>query len=134
MEPASASRSPAIADGRVEALIHELPAFGAKDAVCLTGVNWDQYRRVREAEEALGRRLQISYASGRIELLPNLFRGETRRSMLRWFVWLLAEQFELEMDALGSTTLADQIADYGFDPHESFCIHGPGRIATTCSF
>jgi Putative restriction endonuclease len=111
----------AVADRLVEALIRELPCFGPENAVCLTGVTWDQYRRLRDAQEEFGRRLQISYCSGRLEILPNRFRSECRKVMLRCFVWRLAEVFEHKMYSLGSTTLDDPDADYGFDSHESFC-------------
>jgi Uma2 family endonuclease len=114
----------AVADRFVQALIRELPCFGPADAVCLMGVNWDQYRRLRVAQEAFGRRLQISYCSGRLEILPNRFRSECRKALLRCFVWWLAEVFEHKMYALGSTTLEDPDADYGFDPHEAFCFSG----------
>jgi hypothetical protein len=116
----------AVSDRLVETVIRELPFFGPDDAVSLRSVNWDQYRLVAEAQERLGRRLQISYAAGRLEVLPNAFRTEVRRCALRSFVWLSAETFEREMYFLGSTTLADRDRDYGFDPQESFRLCSPG--------
>ena len=119
------------ADHCVQALIRALPSFGPKDAICFTGVTWDQYWRLREAQEEFGRRLQISYSSGRLEVLPNRFGSECRKVMLRCFVTRLAEVFEREMYSLGSTTLEDRDADYGFDPHESFCFGSANLGAET---
>ncbi|MBO0700441.1 MAG: Uma2 family endonuclease [Zavarzinella sp.] len=116
-----------MADRLIETIIGELPFFGPEDAVCLGGVNWDQYRRAVKAQEELGRRLQISYASGRLEVLPNAFRTEVRRCLLRSFVCLSAEIFGQEMYVLGSTTLAGRDRDYGFDPQESFCFRNLSR-------
>lgn len=127
MEEVKPPRRPSVADRLVDAVTRELPFFGSGDAVCLGGVSWDQYRCVVQAQEEIGRRLQISYASGRLEVLPNAFRTEVRRCALRSFVWQSAERFGQEMYILGSTPLADRDRDYGFHPQESFRFCSPGR-------
>lgn len=123
------SRGSPVTERLLGAIIRELPYIGPDEAVCLVGVRFDQYRRLVEAQERIGRRLQISYASGRLEVLPNGFRSEVRKSVLRSFVWLAAEAFGQEMYALGSTTLADEGGDYGFDPQECFSFRAPTPVA-----
>ena len=128
MEATTLARTRTAADRILEAIIGALPQFGPTDAIYLEKVTWDQYQQILEEQERLGRRLQISYAAGRLEVLPNLFPAETRKCILRLFVCLLAESFEGELYSLGSSTLADKEKDFGFDPHESFLIQSADRV------
>ena len=123
------SSATTVTDRLLGAIIRELPFFGPDQAICLGKVSFDQYRLLAEAQEKLGRRLQISYGSGRVEVLPNTLRSEVRKSVLRSFVWQAAEALGQEIYALGSTTLADRKGDYGFDPHESFSFRPPKQAA-----
>lgn len=123
------SRATTVTERLLGAIIRELPFIGPDEGVCLGGVSFAQYRRLADAQERLGRRLQISYGAGRLEVLPNAFRTEVRKSVLRSIVWLAAEALGRAMNALGSTTVASEAGDYGFDPQESFALCPPGRVA-----
>jgi len=128
VEATKPARTRTAADRILESIIGALPQFGPTDAIYLEKVTWDQYQQLLEAQESLGRRLQVSYAAGRLEVLPNLFQSETRKCILRLFVCLLAQSFRDELFSLGSSTLADKEKGFGFDPHESFFIQCAGRV------
>ena len=72
------------------------------DLIHLSGISWQTYERL--PTELSDRRLRLTYNRGSLEIMSPSPEHEFGKEMLGRFVETLAEEFEIEIYPLGSTT------------------------------
>lgn len=97
-----------------QALIH------AEEIVHLSGISWQTYESLLN-ELSKNRRLRLTYYRGNLEIMVPSPEHERYKRIVGRFVETLAEELELDIDPLGSTTFKrPELA--GGEPDECFYI------------
>ena len=88
--------------------------------IVLYDVSWEAYERILEA---IGeRRFRHSYDHGVFEIMSPSKRHERAKSFLARLIGSVALEWEIEIDAIGSTTLRKEPHLQGLEPDECFYI------------
>ncbi len=95
----------------------------ATESISLSGISWRTYEAL--LSELSDRRLRLTYNCGRLEIMAPSPEHELGKEVLGRFVETLAEETELELYPLGSTTLKRPELS-GAEPDKCFYIR---RIA-----
>jgi len=88
--------------------------------IILEGVSWATYQKL--AEEIGDRRLLKSYNRGVLELVSPGLRHERYRIGLDRIVRVVAEEFDVPLKCLGSTTWNDPAAERALEPDEGYLL------------
>ena len=95
------------------------------DLIHLSGISWQTYERL--LTELSDRRLRLTYNRGSLEIMSPSPEHEFGKEMLGRFVETLAEEFEIEIYPLGSTTFKRPELS-GAEPDKCFYIRNISAI------
>ena len=113
----------------IEVLADLMLALRADRVVTFSGVTWDDYERLLELRAAADRRgPRIWYDRGSIELMSTGNIHETWKSILRALLERYAEEAGSRFVCCGSTTVARQELDRGFEPDECYYVQSVDRV------
>ena len=90
-------------------------------------VPWVEYEQLLEALGA-GYRVRISYDHGRLEMMMPLPIHEWSKDFIGYFVRALADELELDMNSLSSTTFKYQGWLQGLEPDTCFYLQNAARV------
>jgi Uma2 family endonuclease len=99
------------------------PAHSSEPAQCvlLHGISWETYERLlAEHEESSG--THFTYDRGRLEIMVLSARHEAAKHVLALLVEVLAEELNIDVYGLGSTTFRRADLERGFEPDACFYI------------
>ncbi|HLO87301.1 MAG TPA: Uma2 family endonuclease [Nostocaceae cyanobacterium] len=88
------------------------------EIVHLSGISWQTYERLLD-ELSVSRRLRLTYNRGNLEIMAPSPEHEIYKKVLGRFVETLAEELELKIEPLGSTTFKRTELS-GAEPDECF--------------
>lgn len=99
-----------------------VPDHAVEDAghLCIHGVTWDAFELALQALD--GQRLRVTYDRGSLELMVLSYLHEQGKSRLRKMVDVLAEELDVEIESLGSTTCRRRESERGIEPDECWYI------------
>lgn len=86
--------------------------------VKLSGITWETYQRLKT--ELDNRNVRLTYNHGVLEIMSPSPEHEYFKKVMGRFVETLAEEFELALHPLGSTTLDREDLVSGSEPDECF--------------
>ena len=95
------------------------------DLIHLSGISWQTYERL--LTELSDRRLRLTYKRGLLEIMSPSPEHEFGKEMLGRFVETLAEEFEIEIYPLGSTTFKRPELS-GAEPDKCFYIRNISAV------
>jgi Uma2 family endonuclease len=95
------------------------------DLIQLTGISWQTYEHL--LNDLSDRRLRLTYNRGSLEIMSPSPEHEFGKEILGRFVETLAEEFEIEIYPLGSTTFKRPELS-GAEPDKCFYIRNIGEI------
>jgi len=95
------------------------------DLIHLSGISWQTYERL--LTELSDRRLRLTYNRGSLEIVSPSPEHEFGKEMLGRFVETLAEEFEIEIYPLGSTTFKRPELS-GAEPDKCFYIRNISAV------
>src|SRR5712692_1015770 len=96
-------------------------AAPAQQKVILKGVSWETYQRLlAEHQESSG--THFIYDEGNLEIMVLSARHEQPNRILALLVELLAEEFGIDVCAVGSMTVQREDLRKGFEPDSAFYI------------
>lgn len=107
------------------------------DRVVLHNISWHTYEQLL-TEMGDSRTIRLCYDQGLLEIMTPLLDHENPKRILEKFVDALAEELNLEIFSVGSTTLKRPDLAKGVEPDSSFYIQneplvkGKSRIDLTC--
>lgn len=105
-------------------IIERLPA-GA--SLHLPNIDWDEYEHLLSQMEMFpGHRL--SYDRGRLDIMSPKRDHEAYKFFIGSIVELLAEEKQIDIEPLGTTTLRRKRLEVGAEPDESFYIQNAARV------
>ena len=85
----------------------------------LSDVSWETYEcLLNDYLERPG--IRFTYDDGRLEILERFFRHEESNRTLELLIWVLAEEIELDIEPVGSTTFKREDLRKGFEPDSCF--------------
>jgi Uma2 family endonuclease len=91
------------------------------------GASWALYDRL--LAEAGDRPLRITYDHGILEIMAPLAEHEFPKGAIRRLVEAMADEFDIAMTNLGSTTFRREDAEAGLEPDECFYLQNAPRVA-----
>jgi len=92
----------------------------------LTRVSWDFYEQL--LDEIGPRQLRVTFDNGNIEMMAPLQIHEVWKSSIRRLVERMAEELDIDILNLGSTTLKRKDLKKGLEPDECFYIRNFERV------
>lgn len=95
------------------------------EIIHLSGISWQTYETL--LEELCDRRLRLTYNRGNLEIMAPSPEHELSKTVMGRFVETLAEETNLPIYPLGSTTLKRPELS-GAEPDECFYIHQIGAV------
>ena len=106
---------------------HEVPVSRAAQCVILHGISWETYERLlAEHQDSSG--THFTYDQGRLEIMVLSARHERPNRALALLVEMFAEEKNIEVENLGSTTFKREDVDRGFEPDSCFYVQNAERI------
>lgn len=95
--------------------------------VILYGISWETYERLLEdlADRSLP---HLTFDQGVLEIMSPTPEHEEYNRMLALFVEVIAEEFQVNIRSLGSTTFKRQDILKGFEPDSCFYVQSVARI------
>jgi Uma2 family endonuclease len=95
--------------------------------VILTGVSWDTYERLlSDLENQSVPRL--TFDRGLLEIMSPSSEHERYNRTIALLVEVCAEELEIDVDNLGSTTFRREDIERGFDPDSCFYVQNAGAV------
>jgi Uma2 family endonuclease len=89
--------------------------------VLLRGVPWNVYEALTEAGvQASG--VRMSYLKGSLEIMTPSPRHERRKSVVARLLETYAEEFDIVLNAYGSTTFKSEASERGAEPDECYVL------------
>jgi Uma2 family endonuclease len=95
------------------------------EMIHLSGISWQTYERL--LEELSDRRLRLTYNRGNLEIMAPSLEHEIGKKVMGRFVETLAEETDLQIYPLGSTTFKRPELS-GAEPDECFYIRRIGAV------
>jgi Uma2 family endonuclease len=95
------------------------------EVVHLTGISWQTYERL--LEELSDRRLRLTYNRGNLEIMTPSLEHELGKEVLGRFVETIAEELEVQIYPLGSTTFKRPELS-GAEPDKCFYIRNVAAV------
>lgn len=90
-------------------------------------VSWETYERLLD-ERGESRVPRFTYDRGVLEIVSPSPEHERIAYVLALLVEVLAEEFDIELDGLGSTTFRREDLERGFEPDQCFYVQNAERI------
>ncbi|MBI4472553.1 MAG: Uma2 family endonuclease [Acidobacteria bacterium] len=101
----------------------------AEQRVVLRNVSWETYERLlKDLENSSAPRL--TFDRGVLEIMSPLSEHEQYNRNLSLLIEVFAEEFDIDIGNLGSTTFKREDLDRGFEPDSCFYIQNEARIRT----
>jgi Uma2 family endonuclease len=104
------------------------------EIICLSGISWSTYETL--LEELSDRRLRLTYNRGNLEIMAPSPEHELNKRVLGRFLETIAEELEISIYPLGSTTFKQPKLS-GAEPDECFYIQNiaavQGKKRCNCS-
>ena len=95
--------------------------------VILSGISWETYERLlTEHQESSG--THFTYDQGRLEIMVLSAKHEKPNRALALLVEVFAEEMDVDVENLGSTTFKREELGRGFEPDSCFYIQNAERI------
>lgn len=95
--------------------------------VILSGISWETYERLlAEHQESSG--THFTYDQGRLEIMVLSARHEKPNRALALLVEVFAEEMDIDVENLGSTTFKREELGRGFEPDSCFYIQNAERV------
>jgi Uma2 family endonuclease len=88
--------------------------------VLLPSVSWQAYGQLLELMQS--RRLRHTYIEGTLEIMSPLRRHEWIKTLLARMIELAAYELDMELEAIGSTTLRNEELGRGIEPDECYYV------------
>jgi Uma2 family endonuclease len=107
----------------LEAIEH-LPAGGT---LILTAVSWKDYEQLLH-DLGDGYAVRISYDQGRMEIMSPSHKHEHFKELISRLAHVIAEELNLALESLGSTTYKQEWLSRGVEPDACFYIQNAARI------
>jgi Uma2 family endonuclease len=95
--------------------------------VVLRDVSWETYERLL-AELADSSSPRLTFDHGDLEIMSPHAEHERYNVKLADFIGVLAEEMDIDVEALGATTFGRQELDRGFEPDSCFYVQHAGRM------
>jgi Uma2 family endonuclease len=93
----------------------------AEQRTVLHNISWQTFEALlKETGEDRGSR--FAYDCGPLEIMTPLYEHENPKIQFGRFIWVLAEELEIEIKSAGSTTLKRRIANRGIEPDNCYYI------------
>jgi Uma2 family endonuclease len=106
---------------QTEAIKKAIAQLPPGESMLWHNVAWEDYQQLtEECTEWPGKRL--TYDRGRLEIMSPLAKHEQYKELLTAIGRLIADVMEVDLQALGSTTFAEQWLDKGTEPDTCFYI------------
>jgi len=106
---------------------YEAPVSRAAQCVILHGISWETYERLlAEHQDSSG--THFTYDRGRLEIMVLSAKHEKPNRALALVVEVFAEEKNIEVENLGSTTFKREDVDRGFEPDSCFYVENAERI------
>ncbi|HKZ02490.1 MAG TPA: Uma2 family endonuclease [Pyrinomonadaceae bacterium] len=107
----------------LEAIGH-LPAGGT---LILTDVPWKDYEQLLH-DLGKGYAVRISYDQGRLEIMSPSHKHENFKELISRLAHVIAEELDIVLESLGSTTYKQEWLSRGVEPDACFYIQNAARI------
>lgn len=105
----------------------EVPVSRAAQCVILNGISWETYERLlAEHQDSSG--THFTYDRGRLEIMVLSAKHEKPNRALALVVEVFAEEKNIEIENLGSTTFKREDVDRGFEPDSCFYVQNAERV------
>jgi Uma2 family endonuclease len=101
------------------------PLAPPSEVIHLSGISWQTYERL--LQELSDRRLRLTYNRGTLEIMAPSPEHELSKTLMGRFVETLAEESEIQIYPLGSTTFKHPDVS-GAEPDECFYIRQIGLV------
>lgn len=99
----------------------------AEQRIVLHNISWETFEALlKEVGENRGSR--FAYECGTLEIMTPLLEHETFKIQLGRFIVVLAEELNIEIKSVGSTTLKRQVANRGIEPDSCYYIQNEPAI------
>jgi Uma2 family endonuclease len=89
-------------------------------------VSWEQYEKFLEAVGK--RRLRVTYDRGRLEFMTTSHVHEMYKSLFGYILFVLMDELDIPMRALGSTTFRKQALQRGLEPDQCYYLRSAARV------
>lgn len=104
------------------------PQIIVEERVILQGISWETYERLMKEHESRSAP-RFTYDEGTLEIYMPTQKHEETAELLRLFVYIVAEERDLEARGLGSTTFKREKSEKGVEPDGCFYLQNAERIA-----
>lgn len=106
-------------------IIDRLPA-GA--VLKLTDVTWDDYESLLTPMESFHPGHRMSYDSGRLMIVGPTFEHERNKGLVSGLVYVLNDEMDIPLEALGSTTFKRKRLKKGVEPDTFFYVQNAAAV------
>jgi Uma2 family endonuclease len=103
------------------------PPFQANQRLILRGVSWATYQRLLDDFKD-SHAAHFAYDQGVLEIMVLPTKHERPNRTLALLVEVLAEELNMDVQRLGSTTFTREDLDKGFEPDSCFYIQNEARV------
>lgn len=103
------------------------PSFDGGDRIILHGVSWETYERLLD-DMGDSHAAHFAYDEGELEIMVPSEKHEKPNRRLALLVEVLAEELNIDIEGLGSTTFKREDLQKGFEPDSCFYIQNEARI------
>jgi Uma2 family endonuclease len=104
----------------------QTPERPTTECIHLSGISWQTYESL--LQELGDRRLRLTYYRGDLEIMSPSPERELSKEVLGRFVETLAEETDLQIYPLGSTTLKRAEGESGAEPDKCFYVKGIAAV------
>lgn len=110
-----------VATSKAISILSIITSLKVDERRIIHGATWQEYQELMD-ELGEHRRTLISFFDGVLEIMPTSHRHEHYKESIARFVWILAEELELNVEPNGSATLQLEALRSGIEPDTSFFI------------
>ena len=112
-------------------IIDRLPA-GA--VLKLTDVTWDEYESLLTPMESVHPGHRMSYDNGRLIIVGPTFEHERDKGLVSGLVYMLTDEMDITVEALGSTTFKRKQLKKGVEPDNCYYVQNAALVIGRLSF
>lgn len=103
------------------------PQIIVEERVILQGISWETYERLMKEHESRSAP-RFTYNEGTLEIYMPTQKHEETAELLKLFVYIVAEERDLEARGLGSTTFKREKSEKGVEPDGCFYLQNAEKI------
>ncbi len=101
----------------------------APDArVLLSQVPWSTYVTMRDLLDEAGSHVRLTYLAGMLEIMSPSNDHERLKTLLARLVEAWADEADVDLEGLGSTTFRREAKERGLEPDECYCVGEPREL------